>query len=60
MDKFNNMPDFLTVKEVSKILRISLHKVYDACRNEEIPHTRIGGSIRIPKAWIVAQARKTA
>lgn len=42
-------PSFLTVAEVQKILRISRGKAYELVKTGEIPSTKIGDSIRIPR-----------
>lgn len=42
----------LTVKEVSEILKISEYKVRELISSNEIPSTKIGGSIRIPESFI--------
>ena len=36
----------LTVKEIAELLRISERKVYELVSNNEIPHVKVGGSIR--------------
>lgn len=42
-------PQFYTVPEVSKILRIGRKQAYDKCASGDIPCVKIGGSIRIPR-----------
>lgn len=49
-DSLSNMPDILTVAEVAEYLRLSRNGVYEALRQNAIPHTRIGKRILIPKS----------
>lgn len=51
----DDLPDLLTVDEARQILRVGRNQLYEACRNGEVPHLRIGKSIRIPKRWIEQQ-----
>tara|TARA_Y100000310_G_scaffold83529_1_gene80208 strand:+ start:959 stop:1132 length:174 start_codon:yes stop_codon:yes gene_type:complete len=37
------------VRETAEILGIGLNSVYKAIENGDIPHIRIGGSIRVPR-----------
>ena len=39
----------LTVRETAEILGIGINSVYKAIENGDIPHIRIGGSIRVPR-----------
>ena len=41
-----------TVKEVSKILKINTQTAYRLIREGELPHTKVGNSIRIHKAQL--------
>ena len=41
---------FLTVVEVAEKLRVSTMTVYRLCQSNELPHVRIGQSIRIKEA----------
>lgn len=43
---------FSTVAEVAAMLRVSKMTVYRMCERGEIPHVRIGRSMRIPTAGI--------
>lgn len=46
-------PDFLTVGELQKVLRIGRNGTYEAIRRSDIPVVRIGRSIRIPKLAVL-------
>jgi len=41
-------PEFLTVEEAAKALRLSRNGTYEAIRKEEIPSVRIGRRILVP------------
>jgi excisionase family DNA binding protein len=41
------VPEHFTVNEAAKRLKCSPKKVYNLCRGNELPHYRVGGSIRI-------------
>jgi len=41
--------ELLRVSDAAKLLRLSVNKTYSLIRQGVIPHTRIGGSIRIVK-----------
>lgn len=47
-------PEVLTVDEAAKFLRIGRSQLYDAIGRKEIPHQRIGRSIRLSKTALVA------
>ena len=40
----------LTVKEVARLLGINKNSIYGAIARGELPHIRIGRSIRVPRA----------
>jgi excisionase family DNA binding protein len=42
-------PDVLTVEQAAEILAISRGSAYEGCRTGEIPHLRVGRSIRVPR-----------
>jgi excisionase family DNA binding protein len=46
------MNDFLTVKELSKWIKLSISKIYSLVGNNEIPYTKIGGKILFDKTKI--------
>ena len=40
----------LTVKETSKLLRLSKNATYEAIRRKQVPAIRIGGRLLVPRA----------
>ncbi len=44
-----DLPLVLTVEETAEVLRISRGSAYEGIRTGEIPHVRIGRTIRIPR-----------
>lgn len=50
----------LTVKEVALIIGISEKKVYDMCREKQIPHKRIGSRIVFRHNLIIDWLEQTA
>lgn len=48
-DYYPSIPDVLTVKQLQQILCIGRKAAYDLVRSGDIPHLKIGKSIRIPK-----------
>lgn len=51
---------FATVEEASAFLRLPGKRLYEACKRGEIPHVRIGRSIRIPMAALQKLASQGA
>ena len=50
----NDLPDILTVKELSDLLRLNVKTVYEAITNGEIPGCkRIGRNIRISRKAVL-------
>lgn len=47
---FDELPEFLSPKEFRNYTGLGRSTVYDLLRREEIPHVKLGKSIRIPKA----------
>jgi len=45
--------DVLTVEEGAEFLRIGRNQLYDAIGRGEVPHRRIGKSIRLSRAALV-------
>ena len=45
--------DVLTVEEAAELLRIGRNQLYDACGRGEIPHRRIGRTIRLSRAVVL-------
>jgi putative molybdopterin biosynthesis protein len=56
-------PLALTVAETAETLRLGRNRVYDLVASGDLPHVRIGTTIRIPtqqlRAWIEAQTEGT-
>lgn len=48
----NAQKQWLSPKEVAAELSISKSSVYNAIRNNEIPHKRIGKRLIIPKSFL--------
>lgn len=46
---FENLPDWLTPKEVARFLRLGKSRLYECLRSGEISSRRFGRLIRIPK-----------
>ena len=52
----SNLDDFgevLTVREVARVLRVDKDSAYQAIHRGQIPHVRIGRSLRVPKAGLL-------
>ena len=41
-------PRFITAQEAATHLRITPKTIYELCKRDEIPHVRVGRSVRIP------------
>ena len=48
------MQDILTVDEIVKILRVSRQTIYVMCKEEKIPHFKVGTKLRFKKSDIDA------
>jgi len=48
------LPLVLTVEEAASVLRISRGAAYEAVRTNELPHVRIGRTIRVPRAGLLS------
>ena len=48
------LPEWMTVRQAADYLDIGCNSVYDLCNRGELPHTRIGKSIRVRKPDIDA------
>jgi len=63
-DEVTSEGDVLTVSEAAEFLKIGRTQLYDAIARGEIPHRRIGRSIRLSRmalaAWLAAPAKKEA
>lgn len=55
MSTTTTRPDFLTVRELGEYLRVSRRTAYQLIYDGRVPHVRIGGSIRIPRAELDRQ-----
>jgi excisionase family DNA binding protein len=43
---------WLSVAEAARRLGVDRHSLYDAVNRGEVPHRRVGRSVRIPLTWI--------
>ena len=50
---FNNYPDVLTVKQLSKALGIGINKAYELVNLRIIGSKRVGRRILVPKACLI-------
>ena len=48
-----HVEDVLTVDEAARLLRIGRNQVYEAIGRGELPHRRIGRSIRLSRAVLL-------
>jgi excisionase family DNA binding protein len=55
MDTTSQRPELLTVRELGQYLRVSRRTAYQLINEGKVPHVRIGGSIRIPRAQLDEQ-----
>lgn len=53
MPDLHRLPPVLTVGETARFMRISRGAAYAAVRANEIPHIRIGRTIRVPRAALL-------
>lgn len=53
---YEELPDFLTPEEFAARVRISRNSMYERLRRGEIPHMRLGRTIRIPKRALLVNA----
>jgi len=44
-----NVPDFLTVRELARVLRIGRNQAYALVNTGQVASCRLGASIRVPK-----------
>ena len=53
------MPDFITVKEASELLRVTDRTLYDLCRQGKVPGAaKIGGQWRLDREKLLAYLAK--
>lgn len=50
----SELPLVLTVEEAAKALRISRGSAYEAVRTGDLPHVRVGRTIRVPRKALLA------
>ena len=50
---YDSIPDIMTVDEMRNVLKIGRNKAYSLVRNGEIKSLKIGGSLRIPKRYLI-------
>lgn len=54
--------EFLTVKDIQRILKIGINQAYNLCQRGDFPVMKIGSTYRIPKAefiqWCENQSKK--
>jgi excisionase family DNA binding protein len=49
------MPDFITVKEASELLRVTDRTLYDLCRQGKVPGAaKVGGQWRLDRERLLA------
>jgi excisionase family DNA binding protein len=60
MPTLEELPDWCTVAEVSRYLRLGRVTTYEMLRTGKIPHTRFGHQYRIPKASLVRLLSETS
>jgi len=51
------LPDFITVPELQRLLRIGRTASYELLRSGAIPSLRFGRILRIPKTALIAHTR---
>lgn len=60
----NEPRNWLSVRQFADAMGLNIHTVYDLCKTSELPHIRVGGTIRIHtntlEAWLAAQELATA
>lgn len=54
------LPQYLTVDEFGRLMRLGRSKAYDAVRNGEVPHLRFGKIIRIPRSALAVSPTEAA
>ncbi|MEW5763313.1 MAG: helix-turn-helix domain-containing protein [Bacillota bacterium] len=55
-ETLTSLPDFLTVEEAAKILRLKRSTAYEYVQQGIIPAVRLGRFVRIPKARLLEMA----
>lgn len=49
-----SQPEYLTIKDVSRMLRVSDETIRRKCRGKQMPHFRLFGQIRFRRAEVDA------
>lgn len=52
--EYDQLPDWITVEELARYLRIGLSCAYELIRSGEIPSRRFGRLVRVPRAALAA------
>lgn len=52
--EYDQLPDWITVEEVARYLRIGLSCAYEQIRSKKIPSRRFGRLVRVPRSAISA------
>lgn len=50
---YDSIPDIMTVDEMKNVLKIGRNKAYSLVKDGEIKSLKIGGSLRIPKRYLI-------
>jgi excisionase family DNA binding protein len=50
--RLSNLPDVLTVDQAARFLGIGRNSAYEAVRRGELPHIKVGRSIRVSRAGL--------
>jgi excisionase family DNA binding protein len=57
LERHNNFPEYMSVKEVSSYLGMSERWVQDRVKNKSIPHVKFGGSLKFSLSdiskWVI-------
>jgi excisionase family DNA binding protein len=57
---FEQLPEFLTPDEFRSYMGLGRNTVYDLLRRNEVPHVRLGRTIRIPKTALQSLRQQDA
>lgn len=58
--KYDQLPQFLTIQEFQRVVRIGRSTAYELVRSGEIESTRFGGVVRIPRRALKAFGMQAA
>lgn len=59
-DKWNHVPEVLSVKEMAELMNISQWMAYELCRNPGFPAVRIGRRVLVRRDQLMAWMDKEA